>query len=334
MPIPTDRFNAPYVKAMMRSKPPLDEPKSWAELLKRREAERVSSFGLEYYRRDALFRPTPAGVIPLPAPETSAPPDIIPDTHLYATTHIFDPLEPEPLRIPKIPPRQPTPDLVTWRDLPKQQREDEVNAILAKQRARGFPRALQDSDARYDLISGAPSQTPFQSRIDQILRDREHAFLIDSRRKPDPLANRFPTAELDEAAGADEKARKQREFEYWQSKLSANERRAKNTFVNLITGELKDANAAKSITEFCGRSTKRSEVALEREKDIVAKRDEHARVAQTRIGYRYNNGRMLELRDWDIVNGRGLQPGWDESVVMKPGAWECCTTEALPTAEA
>jgi hypothetical protein len=38
---------------------------------------------------------------------------------------------------------------------------------------------------------------------------------------------------------------------------------------------------------------------------------------------------MLEVRDWNIVSGDKMVPGWDESVKMKPSLWEWCEIEHL-----
>jgi hypothetical protein len=156
------------------------------------------------------------------------------------------------------------------------------------------------------------------------------ATRIVANRKAEPIGNSFPTAALNVQAAEEAVAQRKREFERWQGKLPPNEQRVANSLVNIITGELKDPKAASSVAEFCGRSTWRAEVAGNREKAIIADREERARVAQARVGCRFNNGRMLELRDWNVINGYSVQPEWDETVKMMPTAWEWCSTEALP----
>jgi hypothetical protein len=52
--------------------------------------------------------------------------------------------------------------------------------------------------------------------------------------------------------------------------------------------------------------------------------------AQTaKVGRRYNNGRMRGVRDWDIISGREMKPGWDEGVKMTSELWEWFSIERI-----
>jgi hypothetical protein len=188
---------------------------------------------------------------------------------------------------------------------------------------------VQFESQNYDLISGVPYETPFTDRIDHILKQREVAQRCNEKRKVDPICGKCPTPELEEERSEKEAEQRQREIEYWEGKMSPNERRAKRTLANILTGEVKDPNAASAIQEFPTKYPRRAEIAVVREKEIVKKREDRTRTQTAKVGCRYNNGRMKEVRDWDIISGREMEAGWDESVKMKPSPWEWCNTEWL-----
>jgi hypothetical protein len=321
-------LNLPYVTPMLgrfTKRAPEPEPKSWAELLKQREADRMKAIPSHCYRQLDPILPRPAGILPVAAPDTPPPTDKT-DLHIYATTSRFDPKEPVPP--PDVPRHDHGPDIVQWREKSQTDREAETNAIIEARRLRGFPR-VQFESSNYDLISGVPYQAPFTARVDEIRKRREAAHLWDTQRKVDPVTDRFPSELLESQRIANDKAKRQRKVEYFEGKMSANERRAKKTLANIVTGEVKDESAAAAIQEFPRGNPKRAEIAIVREKEIVRRREDRARVQTAKVGCRYNNGRMKEVRDWDIISGSDMQPGWDESVKMRPGVWDWCSTEGM-----
>jgi hypothetical protein len=310
------------------ARPP--DPTSWAELLKRREAERTAGPPLDSYRRLPPILPRPGGIAIEPAPESVPPPGEHIDTTLYRTTKLFD--QEEVAVHPPRPRRDHGPDIARWHSQTQQQREDETNAALAKQRLRGFPKVQLES-GDFDIVSGVPYEAPFKATVGHIMRKREAAARCQERKRPDPVSHRIPIAALEERRVQNEAARRQNTIDYFQAKMPSNERRAKNTFVNIVTGELKRPDAAAAVNDFPGSNPRKAEIALEREDDIVRRREEERRVQTARIGCRYNNGRMEEIRDWNIVSGAQTQPGWDESVKMKPSLWEWCEIERLESLE-
>jgi hypothetical protein len=312
----------PYVKFMD------PKPKSWAELLKQREAERQIRPGPEFY---CTTRPKPqveAGIRCLAPPENPVETPKL-DTHLYATTYIFDPEEKKP-QITH-PTRDHGTDITRWPKRSPEEREDATNAVLAQNRLKGFPKVqLESGDC--DIVSGVPHKRPFTAAVEHIQGNRAYASKCSQHRKIDPVSNQFPSAALEAKHLADAQQERRNQVEHFQAKMSENERRAKNTGVNIITGEVKDPKAAKAIREFA-TNPRRAEIARQREVDIVARREEAARIRTARTGCRFNTGRMNELKDWSIISGDAWRVGWDESVKMRPTVWEWCDAERCDPSE-
>jgi hypothetical protein len=305
---------------------PEPEPKSWADILKQRQAARTAGPPVECYRQLDPILPRPGGVIPVSGPDAAPAAGEKVDTHIYATTCIFDPTDP-PVH-PDRPARDHGRTITVWREQPQREREDEVAAALEARRQRGFPR-VQFESSDYDLVSGVPYDKPFQATVDRLLKKRETAARCDARRRINPVSHRMPTEALEAHRVEAEALRRQREVAYFQAKMSENERRAKNTLVNIVTGDLKDAGSARAVREFPTERPMRAELAIDREREIVRGREERLRAQTAKVGCRYNNGRMLGVRDWDIISGREMTPGWDEGVKMKPELWEWCGIERI-----
>jgi hypothetical protein len=129
-----------------------------------------------------------------------------------------------------------------------------------------------------------------------------------------------------------EKKASENRVAHFQNKMPRNERRTRNWDINIITGELKDEQAASVVREFTG-STHKAELAHQQEVELVLRREEAARIKTARIGCRYNNGRMAELKDYSIISGDPMKVGWDASVKMGPSVWEWCKLEQCAPSE-
>ena len=309
----------------------MSEPSSWGELLREYEASRNRPPPKEFYTHQGLIRHAEAGVISAPAPEHITQ-TVDADTRLYSTTQLFQ----EPAPVPRVerPRRDHGLDITSWPKQRRAQREAADRAAYELRRSRGFSQSQRES-GNFDIVTGVPHESPFKATVQQILQRREVATRSETMRAWNPVTNAYPTEVLETRRLAEETARRAREFEYTQSKLPANERRAQNTLVNIVTGELKDERAATAIREFPPYSaTGRAELGLTREIAMVEAREAAERSRTARIGCRYNNGRMKELRDWNIVNGAPQRVGWDASVKMKPSVWQWLQTEKLDVSDA
>lgn len=305
----------------------VDEPKSWAELLKRRESDRIQPPPPEFYVREKVVKHEEGGIFGVSPPEfpTRNDDEIEEyDVHFYQTTHIFDPEE------PKVHHYKPRKDhglnITAWK---KNKRLEQRDAKPEK--TTNFPRAQLESGKNFDIVTGVAHKSAFKSTVQDMLKNREKAKEISTKRKFDPIANMFPTGDLEQSRLQTETLQRTNTVQYYQNKMSSNERRAKNTLVNIITGEVFDKKAADSIQEFSHPNIERAKTAVERERTLVQKREEEWEFQHSRVGNRYNNGRMKEVRNWNIINGDKKTPGWDSSVKMKPSVWEWCNMERLET---
>lgn len=309
----------------------MSEPSSWGELLRQYEASRNQPPPKEFYTHQGPIRHPEAGVISMAAPEHITH-TVQADTRLYSSDHIFD--EPAPVKRVEKPRRDHGLDITSWPKQRRAEREAADRAAYELRQSRGFSQSQRES-GDFDIVTGVPHEAPFKATIQQILRRREAATRSETTRAWNPVTNAYPTAVLETRRLSEESTRRARQFEYTQSKLPANERRAQNTLVNIITGEARDERAATAIREFPPYSaTGRAELGRTREIAMVDAREEAERTRTARIGCRYNNGRMKELRDWNIVNGAPSRVGWDASVKMKPSVWQWLQAERLDVSDA
>lgn len=319
------------------------EPQSWAELLKMRETERIAPPPPEYYVKPKIVEHPDGGVIYAQAPiekpiEDKENEGINVDSHFYTTTRIVDPFDEneedddkEMKRLKMLRSRKTRrdhgPDITTWKIKTKYERELE-NENKSQNQTRNFPKSQMESED-YDIISGVPHKSPYKATIQGILKQREYSKRMETKRDFDPISNTFPSEKLEEQRTTSELQTRQRELDYYSSKLSKNERRAKNTLVNIITGEVKCEEAAKAINEFPTSDTRRCVTALKLEKEIVERREKAQRSKSSMAACRFNNGRMKEIRNWNIISGEQAKVGWNENVKMKPSIWTWCQAERL-----
>lgn len=304
----------------------MSEPSSWGELLRQYEASRNQPPPREFYLQQGPIRHAEAGVISAPAPEQISD-TVNADTRLYASTHLFEEAAPVP-RVDR-PRRDHGLDITSWPKQRRREREAADRAAYELRQSRGFSQSSRES-GDFNIVTGVPHEAPFKSTVQQLLRRREVATRCETMRAWNPVTNAYPTEVLETRRLNEETARRAREFEYTQSRLPANERRAQNTLVNIVTGEAKDERAASAIREFPPYSaTGRAELGLTRERAIVDAREAVERTRTARVGCRFNNGRMKEIRDWNIVNGAPSRVGWDSSVKMKPSVWQWLQAEKL-----
>ncbi|KAK8890308.1 hypothetical protein M9Y10_035081 [Tritrichomonas musculus] len=320
-----------------------NEPQSWAELLKMREAERNAPPPKEYYVRPTITFHPDGGVIYAQAPTTKPIEEkenegINVDSHFYTSTRIVDPFDEneedddkETKRLKALRMRQNRHDhgldITSWKIKSKYERErDDENEF--RNRPRNYPKAQMESE-NYDIISGVPHQSPYKDTIQNILKQREYAKRMETKRDFDPISNTFPSESLENQRTTSELQTRKREVDYYTNKLFPNERRAKNTLVNIITGEVKNEEAAKAINEFPTSDTRRCVTALRLEKEIVERREKAQRSKSSQAACRFNNGRMKEIRNWNIISGESSKVGWNENVKMKPSIWTWCQAERL-----
>lgn len=300
-----------------------EAPKSWGDLLRQREAERNAPPPKEFYVKSERKYYKDAGIIPTAGSDMRTQNPIFNmDTHFYATTHIFDPLDEKQRHV------KPSHDhglgITAWPTKTKEEREAEDLAALTNRTHRRYP---QTERREFDVVSGVPHQSAFKSGVQQILKQREIAAQSETTRAFNPVSNTYPTEALESRRINDEAVRTQKEFEYRQSKLSANERRAKNSLVNIVTGEVKE-DLTSAFQQFRG-DPRRAARAYAREREMLAEREETVRAKTAMVGCRYNNGRMKEIRNWNIINGESTKVTMDESVKMKPSVWQWLQTERL-----
>lgn len=298
-----------------------DEPKSWADILKQKEAEYNKPPPPSFYVKEKIVTHEEAGIFPEPAPETPSNSDIYMDTHYYATTNIFDPEEEKPRNVR--PSKDHGKDLLTWG---KKKPFDDEEKPRMMTRINPFP---QNDD--YNQITGVHKNHQFKNTVNQILKQRETNQKVMSQRTFDPISNTFPSDELEVQRTTKELSMRTAQLDFQLSKLPPNERRAHDNTVNIITGQASDEEiASEFVKPFPSMNIERSKESIRLEKEIVTHREEDFQKHLAMVGCRYNTeARQKELRDFDIINGQSKRPCMDASVRMKPTAWEWCKTERL-----
>lgn len=298
------------------------EPKSWAEILKQREAERNQPPPRDSYTRPVIKKYEEGGIFAIDSDGKShIDPDdyVMTDTHMYSTTSIFDPEEEKPQHFK--PSHDHGIDFLAW---PKKSKY----AKPEPQKAR--PITKRDEKTRdFDLISGKPFASGFKSTVKTLLDQKEQSKQFRVSRSFDTITNTFPTQELEATRAQNEELERLALITSHLDKMPPNERRSNGNSVNIITGEFTDPDALSSIKEFPNPSAHRAKLAIEQENLLVTKREEERQKEVDRIGCRFNNGRSRELRDWNIVNGTPMHSCMAESVKMKPSVWDWCKKESL-----
>jgi hypothetical protein len=303
---------------MLRKREVEPEPKSWAELLNRKVAERNKPPAREFYVRPEIKRYEEGGVFWDDRKLPMDPEDVVlADTHLYATTQIFDP---EEQKRRWIRPRHDSGrDIISWP-------AKSVPASPEKQH-RVMRRDLKPRD--YDLISGKPFDNGFKATVKQVLDKRETARNHSMTRSIDPISLTFPTAELERTRGPEETKRRDAVVSFRLSRMPPNERRASMNAMNVITGELRDPEAVSLVNEFPNSQIERGIRAVKAETRIVGDQQGERDRNETRVRNRFNTGRARTWREWNIVTGEEMPSGLSESVMHKPSVWQWCEQEKL-----
>lgn len=189
----------------------------------------------------------------------------------------------------------------------------------------------QHSNRDFDIISGQAKCSQFKSTINEILRQKESSQKILQTRSFDPISNTFPTDGLEMQRSEQETIDRAKYRESYLSRMPSNERRAKESMINIITGETKDEDLSRSlIHEFASTNINRNRKAMKLEEEIVQNREITATSKNKHVSCRYNtNGRLNELRDFDIITGQSKSSNLDFSVRMKPSIWEWCQEERI-----
>lgn len=283
-----------------------EEPQSWADLLKQYEAGRNRPPPAEFYKREPTIKYMEGGIFsntePFEDTEPTADPPM--DTSMYMSTNLFD--EPEPEHLIVRPRRDHGLDLTAWPQKPQKTNTQQP------QRKRIGP-----TPKDFDIISGELLDSPYKRRVQALCKEKQLSATFHDEGVPSDFFKEGDNQELE--------ARKTMRL----SRMSSNERRAATGTVNIITGDVQDEAAAQSIQEFSHPNYQRATLAVTREQTMVRNREEIAQRQLARVGCRYNNGRTRELRDFDIVKGTPVHPGWDQSVRMMPSTWEQCQMESL-----
>jgi hypothetical protein len=297
------------------------EPKSWGELLQRREAERNQPPPPEAYAPPQVRHYPCAGIFS-DSTFLSCEKLIACDTHLYATTALFDPEEaPEqPRRV--LPSHDHGLDILSWpKPLPGRPLE----------RARVAARDRQVRD--FDAITGVPIGHFFKARVQELLDRRERATAISMRRTIDPVSQTFPTASLEETRAYEAALEREAFVARRLARLPPNEQRARSRALNPVTGECTDeAVAAAAVNDFPRSRPERSAKAIAEEEQILAARERTRGRDLARVSCRYNGHRArLELRDWNPINGAPVKAVLSDDVKYLPGVWDWCVAESLPS---
>jgi hypothetical protein len=304
------------------------EPESWEELLHQREAERNRPPTSEFYVRPKQKIYKDAGIFPDPPPRfhKPSPDDVKVDVGFYQDTSIFREEKP-PARVVR-PRHDHGLGILHWHEATRKEREDTDNATLDKRRQRGFPRAYEES-GDFDIVSGVPKKSSYAVTVKERQERNTASAKFAGTRKLGPVEDFMPTPEL-EARRIEAEARERKKMvDYRESKMPENERRARRGAVDVITGEVRDPKFAGIVDDFHGSNPYRAELAMDREAEIVQHRGMEARAKTSHAACRYNNGRMKEIRDWNIISGKRAEVGWDDSVRFKPSTWEWLKKEEL-----
>ena len=181
----------------------------------------------------------------------------------------------------------------------------------------------------YDIVSGMAHKSPYKTKIDQILKQREYAKTIEKQREYDPISNTFPSDCLEKERTLSDIQTRQNIIDHHLSKMPPNERRAQTSALNIITGECRERNVMNVVNDFPNSDERRCRTALKREREIVENRENAERCRTAKCANRFNNGRMKEIRNWNIINGTPTKVGWNENIKMKPSIWTWCQAEKL-----
>lgn len=293
-------------------------PKSWGELLQQYEKQRIQPPPPDAYVKQRIVKHEDAGIFS-DTSSTGADTSVMCDTRLYSTDQVFAPEEPAKPRRPAIQ-RDHGFEIFAW---PKRQPRAEPER----------PPQLQKTSTTvrdFNLLTGAPLESPFKATVKQVIEQRAQARNASMRRKDDPISNTFPTSELEAMRTAQEAKQREAVVTHHLQMMPETERRAHSRVFDIISGETRDEATAKKMTnDFPNSTIGRGLAKLAREQKIVEGRERDRIRDEDRVACRYNNGRVNELRNYDIVTERPTFPTLDKSVRNKPSIWQWCQTEKL-----
>ena len=292
----------------------MSEPKTWGEILKQYESQRIQPPPPDAYVKQKIVRHEDGGIF-ADTTKMEGDTEVRCDTRLYSTDQVFAPDD-----LPK--PRRPAVqrdhgfEIFAW---PKRQPRAEPERPPSLTNTRDF-----------NILTGAPIEGRFKSTVKHLLDQRDQARTASMRRSIDPVSNTFPTAELEATRGQQEALQRQAIVTHKLEMMPETERRAHAGVLNIISGETRDeATAQKMTNDFPNSTIGRGLMKLEREQRIVEARERVHMRDMDRVACRYNNGRANELRDYDIVTERRMYPALDKSVRNKPSIWQWCQDERL-----
>lgn len=299
-----------------------NEPRSWVEILKQREAERNNPPTKEYYEKPVIKKYEDGGIFPdysiAPLPDDLKKIDIDTDIYLDSLVQVK---KPERIKVKKVA-HDHGKDLLSWGKGPY---DDEL-----KPRAfRKIKPPFLNED--YNNLTGLPKDSPFKYTVNRILQQREKSQKAMQARQFDPISNTFPTSELEEQRIAIESRERSRLTQRALSKMPPNEKRVHENIVNIITGETTDENAArKFIRDFPSMDVRRNAKSQSPESVIIQKREEELQRRLDMNRYKYNTpGRLRETREYNIISGKDWDRKMDLGIKLRPSAWEWCKMEQI-----
>lgn len=211
------------------------EPRSWAELLKQKEASRNMPPSKEYYVKPEIVHHNDAGIFGKSAEHNDDfDKSYVPvDPSFYDNSTLFTPLPPREKR--EYPKRDHGLDLISW-DV----QEPEGTATNPRVKRLDLSKVNKE-----DIITHAPKSPSFKFNIAQLIEQREIAKQIQSARSINPITNTFPTEEAETARILREEQTIKLRNDLRKSRLPKCELRSQDNLVNIITCEVKDEDAAK-----------------------------------------------------------------------------------------
>jgi hypothetical protein len=177
-------------------------------------------------------------------------------------------------------------------------------------------------------VTGLPKDSAFSYTVKKLQERKQASAQFAENRESNPVKRGGIRAEKI-GRFEDEDLLRQQRVAYRESRMPPNERRARKGAIDIVTGDVKDSSFADIVDEFPRSNPSRAVLALEREAEIIERRLEHDRAQTSHAACRCNNGRVKEIRDFNIINGRSEEVVMSNNVKFKPSQWEWLQREKM-----
>lgn len=286
-----------------------NEPKSWVDILKQKEATRNMPPRKQYYEKPQIVKYEEAGIFNRENEHNAEfeKSYINVDTSFYEPSEIFVPLPPRKEK--QYVKRDHGLDLISWDET---KFDDEIKPKTIKRLD------LSKVNNEFDIISQKPKVSPFKFNVAQLLEQKNTAKQILSARPINPITNSFPSQEAESARIENEETMRKLSIERKISKLPLTERRNRGNLVNIITCEAKDEDLADKMYQSTSPRTHGISGAYV-EMEMQKRRENERLVEMLRFEKKRNSPAVLKhVRDWNPILGNEPQKRDNEVIQSLP----------------